>query len=322
MISINELKDKVILEDYKISYNEGVELINHPDKQTLYAAADQIRQHFCGNQMDLCSITNAKSGRCSENCKWCSQSKFHESDIEVYDIVETERAVKEAVESGSKGVHRHSLVTSGRTVSSKTLNELIGIYRKIKEKSNISLCASMGLLTEEQLQQLKDEAGIVHYHCNIETAPSYFPQVCTTHTMEEKLETIKKAQKVGLKICSGGIIGMGETAAQRVEFACALRDIGVVSIPMNILSPIKGTQLQDAEPLSEDEILSAIAVMRFINPRAKIRFAGGRLQIRHFQHNALHAGINASLTGNYLTTIGSDIETDLRDFTEAGFEIN
>lgn len=179
----------------------------------------------------------------------------------------------------------------------------------------------MGLINETQIKRLIDEVGIEHYHCNLETAPSFFGEVCTSHTMDEKIETIKAAQNQGLKICSGGIIGMGESQAHRVELACTLRDLGVQSIPINILTPVAGTALENAAPLSEEEVLTAIAVFRFINPRANLRFAGGRLQIKHYQHKALRSGISASLTGDYLTTSGSDVECDIKDFKAAGFTI-
>ncbi len=321
MIDINELKNK-ILDGYKISYNEAVELTKAPNKEDLYNAANEIRKHFCGSTMDLCSITNAKSGKCPQNCKWCSQSSFHKTNIEEYEIVDGEAAVKEAIENAAKGVKRHSLVTSGRRVYDKTLDKLIPIYKEIKEKSDISLCASMGLINEHQLQRLKDEVGIEHYHCNLETAPSFFKEVCTTHTIEEKINTIRKAKKLGIKICSGGIIGMGESEEQRVELAVTLRDLDVQSIPINLLTPVEGTALENAKPLTEEEVLTCIAVFRFVNPNANIRFAGGRMQIKHFQDKALRSGISAALTGDYLTTSGSNVEQDIIDFKKAGFTID
>ncbi len=317
-----EICKQKVLDGIGLSYDEALDLSKTNDKEALYKAADEIREYFCGNIIDLCSITNAKSGACSQDCKWCSQSARHKTNIEEYEIVDKEATVKEALENAAKGVKRHSLVTSGRRVNNKTLDKLIPIYKEIKEKSNISLCASMGLIDEQQLNRLKTEVGIEHYHCNLETAPSFFTNVCTTHTIEEKIETIKSAKKLGLGVCSGGIIGMGETMGHRVELAVTLRDLGVQSIPINILMPVEGTPLQNAKPLSEEEILTTIAIFRFVNPKANLRFAGGRLQIKHFQHKALHAGINAALTGDYLTTTGSDIDEDIRDFTNSGFAID
>lgn len=309
-----------IINGKALTYQEGIELLNYPNKEELYKGANTIRLHFCGTRIDLCSITNARSGRCSENCKWCSQSAHHSTSIEEYDLIEKNKAVDEALESAKNGVHRHSMVTSGRTVSNKTLDSLLEVYKEIRSKSDIALCASMGLVTKEQLQKMKDH-DITHYHCNIETAPSFFPEVCNTHTMDEKLEVIRMAQSLGIKVCSGGIIGMGESMEQRVEMACTLRDLGIMSIPINILMQIEGTPMANNNDLSEEEILTTIAIFRYINPKANLRFAGGRLKIKHFQHKALLAGINSALTGNYLTTIGSNTADDIKDFTASGFTL-
>lgn len=317
---IESLKKKVLNGEH-ISQKEALLLSMTPEKKELYEAANEIREHFCKNIMDLCSITNAKSGKCSQDCKWCSQSKHHETEIEEYELVDKKQAINEALQNAKQGVTRHSLVTSGRRVSNKTLDGLIPIYREISAQSSIGLCASMGLITEEQMRRLKDEAGVEHYHCNIETAPSFFSNLVSSHTIEEKISTIKIAQKVGLKVCSGGIIGMGESMEQRIEMAFVLRELGIKSIPINILQAIKGTALENVPPLSEDEVLSTIAIFRFIHPDAHLRFAGGRVQIKHFQHKALQAGISAALTGDYLTSTGSNIQEDISDFKKVGFTI-
>ncbi len=316
---VNKFKQK-IYDGGQLTFEEGLKLSEVNDKEKLYQAADEIRHHFCGDKMDLCSITNAKSGRCPEDCKWCSQSAFYKTNIEIYDIVNKERAIAEAEKSAASGVNRHSLVISGKKVSEKTFNQLIELYTEIKRRCSISLCASMGLINTSQLLKLK-EIGIGHYHCNLETAPSFFQNVCTTHTIDEKINTIKEVQRIGLKACSGGIIGMGESMAQRIELACLLRDLNILSIPINILTPIGGTPLENQNDLTETEILTTIAVFRFINPHAYLRFAGGRMKIKHFQKKALRAGINAALTGNYLTTTGSDIQDDIKEFTASGFTI-
>ncbi len=319
-IMINKYKQKV-LSGKKLTFEEAVKLSNSENKEELYSAANDIRIFFCGQTIDLCSITNAKSGKCSQDCKWCSQSDAYETEIDEYELVEMDSTVKEAIENATKGVKRHSLVTSGRRVNDLTLENLIPIYKEIKNKSDISLCASMGLITEKQLLKLKTEVGIEHYHCNLETAPSFFSEVCTTHTIDEKIETIKNAHKLDINVCSGGIIGMGETMEHRIELAITLRDLHVQSIPINILNPVKGTPLENAKSLSEEEILTTIAIFRFLNPKANLRFAGGRLQIKHFQEKALLSGISAALTGDYLTTIGSNVEEDIKDFKKAGFVI-
>lgn len=318
---IDKLKLKA-LENKELTINEALYLSQLPDKEPLYKAADEIRQHFKKDDFHLCSITNAKSGKCSQDCKWCSQSAHHHAKIEEYEIIDKHDAVAEALNNVKQGVAHHSLVTSGRKVSKKTLDELIDIYKTIREECNVELCASLGLISEEQMIRLKEEANVYQYHCNLETAPSFFPNLVSTHTIEEKIDTIKMAQKNGLNVCSGGIIGMGETMEQRIELAFTLRDLNIQSIPINILQPVEGTPMEKFESLSEEEIMTTIALFRFINPTAHIRFAGGRMQIKSFQHKALRAGISAALTGDYLTTTGSNIKEDIEDFTKAGFKIN
>ncbi|MFQ3579170.1 MAG: biotin synthase BioB, partial [Bacteroidales bacterium] len=235
---INTIAEK-IKNGYSITIEEAHEIASHPQKEHLYSQANEIRKHFRGNYIDLCSITNAKSGKCSEDCKWCSQSAFHATNIVEYDKIDRYEALSQAINSNQKKVHRHSLVTSGRKLTDDELDYMLSIYKDIKEKTTLRLCASFGLLNLQQLQRLK-EAGISRYHCNIETAPSYFPQVCTTHTIEEKLQTITWAHQAGLNVCSGVIIGMGETEAHRIEMAFTLKNLKVLSIPINILTPIEG----------------------------------------------------------------------------------
>jgi len=319
--NIFEIKDR-ILEGGSISKEEATALLYTKNKEELYAAADAVREKFIGRKLDMCSITNAKSGKCEEDCKWCSQSRHFQTTVEEYDLVDKNLAIDMAKLNASKGVDRYSLVTSGRAVEDSDLEQLLNIYQEINEQAGIHTCASMGLLTKPQLEKLKG-AGVGHYHCNIETAPSFFSEVCSTHTMEEKIETIKWAKESGLGICSGGILGMGETEVQRVEMAFTLAELDVQSIPINILNPIEGTPMSGNQKLSEEEILTAIALFRLINPRAHIRFAGGRDQLPiDIQKKALHAGVSAALVGDYLTTLGTKINEDKAMFIEAGFDVN
>ncbi len=312
MNTLSKLAQEVI-EGRELTADEALSLLRHPDANELYATANEIRRACCGNQMNYCSIINARSGRCPEDCKWCSQSHAHHTGIEEYNMVDADKAVDMALHNASKGVHRFSLVTSGRTVTDAELDKFLDIYRRISEKSNIHLCASMGLLTKAQLQRLRD-AGIGHYHHNIETAPSFFPQLCTTHTFEDKVRTIHYAQEVGLDVCSGVIIGMGESEEQRVEMAVTLRSLRVKSIPINTLMPIKGTKLEDRPVLDNESIFRTMAMFRFVNPKAEIRMAGGRKYYYQDQRTALAAGINASIVGDMLTTIGAkSIDDDIRD---------
>ncbi len=232
-------------------------------------------------------------------------------------MVSEEEGVETALANSRQGVGRFSLVTSGRALKPKQVQQACNIYTAIGKKSTIRLCASMGLLRKPELQKLKD-AGVERYHCNIETAASHFPSLCSTHTFEDKLRTIRDAQSIGMKVCSGGIFGMGETLAQRIEMAFALRELGVDSIPINILNPIEGTPLYGSKPLSDEDVLVSIALFRFINPTAHLRFAGGRNLISQIQEKALCAGVSAALVGDYLTTLGASIEQDKAMFKRLG----
>ncbi len=307
-----------IIAGRRLGYEEAVRLANDASADELCRVAGELRLHFHGMDFDTCSIMNARSGRCPEDCKWCSQSKFHSADVDVYPLVGATEALEMARHNESKGVGRFSLVTSGRAMTDPEIEKACGIFSAIGRECGIKLCASMGLLTKPQLQKLFD-CGVKRYHCNLETAPSYFPSLCTTHTTEDKIRTIRWAQEVGMDVCSGGIIGMGETLEQRVELAVALRDIGVRSIPVNVLNPIRGTRLEAAAPLKDDEVLRSFAMFRIVCPEAHIRFAGGRILVKHLERRLLHSGVSASIVGDMLTTSGSAIDGDKAMFSQEGF---
>jgi len=312
-----EILKQRVLDGGHITLEEAQALSETSEKEALYAAADAIRARFSGRVVDMCSIINAKSGRCSEDCKWCSQSRHFKTGVQEYPLISAEEGIKAAQENARHGVKHFSLVTSGRALKPKQIDEACKIFEAIGKETPIKLCASMGLLRTPELQKLKD-AGVGRYHCNIETAASHFPSLCTTHTFEEKQRTIREAQALGMKICSGGIFGMGETMAQRIEMAFSLREMNIDSIPINVLNPIEGTPMQGSLPLSDDEILVTIALFRFINPTAHLRFAGGRSLIFHIQEKALAAGVSAALVGDYLTTLGAGVEKDKELFRKLG----
>jgi biotin synthase len=313
---IEALKQRVIAGSC-LTQEEALALSETPAKEALYAAADQIRAHFMGRDIDTCSIMNAQSGRCSEDCQWCSQSKRFKTGVPEYRLVSAEEGVRMALANGRQGVARFSLVTSGRALKPKQVEDACAIYRAIGKQSPIKLCASMGLLRTPELKALR-ASGVERYHCNIETSASHFPRLCTTHSFVDKVRTIQEAKAIGLKVCSGGIFGMGETMAQRIEMAFSLREMAIDSIPINILDPIDGTPLQGAAPLSAEEILVSIALFRFINPSAHLRLAGGRSLISAIQEKALNAGISAVMVGDYLTTLGANIEQDKAMFRRLG----
>jgi biotin synthase len=310
--------ESLVLGDNMIDRQTAVRLADQPNQENLWDAADRIRQHFHGSRFALCSIINARSGRCSEDCRFCAQSAHHQSGIDEYDIIELDKALEIAEDNDRHEVHRISLVTSGRSASDSTLDQLEQIYDNISQTTMMKFCGSLGLLTREKAARLV-EMGVVRYHCNLEANRDFFPTVCTTHTWEDKVETLRLAREAGMSICSGGIIGMGETMEDRIDLALELRELEVDSIPINILNPIPGTPLADLEPLSIEEILTTIALFRFIYPQAVIRIAGGRQQLGEDQYRCFMAGANGAMVGNYLTTTGSSIEEDLRHFTVMGF---
>ena len=315
---IEKLKRRVI-DGIDITIDEAVALAASPDRDRLCDAADEIRRHFCGDDMDTCSIVNARSGRCGENCKWCSQSKQFATGVEEYAIIDTERLVALAQRNGQYGVRRFSLVTSGRKVSRRDAEKFCDDYRRLTACTQLHLCASMGLVDKETLQMLKD-AGVERYHCNMETASAVFPSLCTSHTVDDKRRVIADAKSVGMSVCSGGIIGMGETMRQRIEFAFELRDLQVDSVPINILNPIRGTALENTPLISDDEIIRTVAVFRFVMPRTVLRFAGGRARLpQPTVRRILRGGMNGTMIGDLLTTTGNDAADDFRLFEECGF---
>lgn len=315
--------EKKILEGQVINFEEAMKLASIGEKEDiaeLCNSANSIREFFCGKEVDLCSIMNAKSGHCSEDCKFCAQSAHYKTNAEVYGLVSKEAALKLAKENESEGVNRFSLVTSGRGIVGSEFEKVLEIYEELNKKSKIDLCASLGILGHEEFVKLK-ETGINMYHHNLETSREYYKNICTTHSYDERIDTINAAARAGMAICSGGIIGLGESLEDRVKLAFQVKELGVKSIPINILNPVKGTPLENAESLSQDEILKTIAIFRFVNPKAFIRLAGGRNLIDEFGKNCFKAGANATITGNYLTTSGNKICDDKKMISEVDLEV-
>ena len=317
---ISTLTNRAINDGLPATVEEALQLNSLYSTAELCKAADAIRIKWCGNKIHTCSIVNARSGRCSENCKWCAQSGCHKTGIQEYERIPKEEALKSYVINKSRGASCFSMVTSGRKVLSKDIEYFCGIYKEMSEQGGVELCASMGLLSREQLQQLWD-SGVRKYHCNLESSPSYFATLCTTHTIEDKLATIRIAKEIGFTICCGGIIGMGETMRDRLELAAMARDAGASSIPINILQPIKGTPLQDIEPIIEDEIERSVALMRFIAPKCTLHFAGGRARLsRPTTARILRGGMNGALVGDMLTTVGNNVEEDFKLFKSVDYK--
>lgn len=319
--NISELKDKV-LAGGELTEAEamGLAALDEAGIDELIEAAAEVTRRFFNREFDSCSIINARSGRCPENCKWCAQSAHYKTSASVYPLVDRKTCMDAADMNRRHGIRRFSLVTSGRAMSGKDLDTACSYFEQLREEGGLHLCASMGLLDRESLEKLY-KAGCTRYHCNLETAPSHFPALCSTHSLDDKLKTIRLAREVGMEVCSGGIIGMGETREQRIEFALALREIAPDSIPVNVLQPIPGTPLQDSEPLSQREILLTVAIFRMIHPRAVLRFAGGRAQMsRDTQRRAMEIAVNGAIMGDMLTTIGSQVADDKKLIAECGYD--
>lgn len=313
---------RAILEDGRELNEEEVYAladISTPEgREALREGAARLTRELSGRQFESCSIVNARSGRCSENCKWCAQSAHFHTGCEDYDLISRKACMEAAEANAEAGIRRFSLVASGRAVKGKALTAMCSMLREARERTGIKTCASLGLLGREELKELK-EAGVRRYHCNLETAPSHFATLCSTHTVEDKLRTIEAALELGFSICSGGILGMGETRRQRAEFALTLRRAKPDSIPLNILSPIPGTPLEHMPLLDEEEFIDAVALFRFAHPRTEVRFAGGRARLsRKAQLEALRTGINAGVVGDLLTTLGSTVAQDKTMVEEAG----
>lgn len=322
-MDIYSIKER-ILAGGSITAGEAYSLVDRlddePVRRQLYEAAAEITAKFGPRKFDSCSIINARSGRCPENCKWCAQSAAYPTSVNIYPLVDHDVCMDMADRNSNAGIGRFSLVTSGRTVTGRALDTICEYYSELNRKGGLYLCASMGLLDDDAMSRLH-EAGVKRYHCNLETSRSFFPTLCSTHTQEDKHTTIARARKAGMEICCGGIIGMGETMHQRVEFALDLREVDPVSVPLNILHPIPGTPLENQPPLADNEILDTVAIFRLVHPRVIIRFAGGRDRISPYvQREAMRIGVNGAIMGDLLTTAGAQIRQDKEMIQECGYE--
>lgn len=319
-MDIKKLADEII-GGRRITRQDDLNMFLTCDLKELCEGADRIREYFIGDKVDLCSIINGRSGRCPEDCKYCAQSAHNHTSCEIYDFLPEEKIVEACKLNESEGVDRFSIVTSGRALSGEEFEKAVHAYETMHAEYKIDLCASMGFLNAEQLHRLH-EAGVTSYHHNIETSKRNFPNICTTHTYEQKIETLKLVKKEGMCACSGGIIGMGETWEDRLDMAVSLAELGIDSIPINVLMPIEGTPLENQPQLTEDEILRTIAFFRYINPEANIRLAAGRALLTNDGEPAFQSGASATITGNMLTTVAcATIRSDKQMLENLGRDV-
>lgn len=291
------------------------------DLWDLFTAAGRIRDYFRGRTLGLCSIVNAKSGMCGEDCSYCAQSSHHATNAPVFPFISVDRIAEAAEAAKKNGAKWFSIVTSGRGIDSPQELEIAAEGIRRIQETGLSPCASLGTLNREQFAYLK-AAGLRRYHHNIETSQEYFPKICSTHSFNERLEVIGHAQSLGISLCSGGILGMGESIQDRISMAFTLREQNVDSVPINFLVPIKGTPLEHVAPILPLEALHAIALFRFILPDKEIRVCGGRGSALGQLHPLiLAAGADGFMIGDYLTTAGLEPEGDLKMINDMGFSI-
>ncbi|BCR05024.1 biotin synthase [Desulfuromonas versatilis] len=289
----------------------------------LLAGAHLIRQQSFGDRVELCSIINAKSGRCPENCTFCAQSAHHKTSAPVYPLKSKAEILEGARRAEAEGSHCYGIVTSGtRLRPGEELNQVLEAIREIRANTAIEPSASLGILDPEIAGALA-EAGCVTYHHNLETARSFFPSICTTHDYEQDVETVRIAKQAGMKVCCGGIFGLGESLEQRAELAFTIRELQVDSVPLNFLNPVAGTPLEGKRDLAPLDCLRIIALFRYLLPSTRISVCGGREpNLRDFQSWMFMAGASGTMVGNYLTTSGRDRDADLQMFRDAEVEID
>lgn len=315
---IDELKNKIISGE-KITRDEALKLVEVPLEE-LSQAADEIRKHFCGDTFDLCGVISVKGGRCSEDCKYCAQGKCSHTDIPSYSLKDKEVILEDARLRAEQGIHHYCLVSMGHHLSDREVDALCDTVREMKENINIRACVSGGLLGEAALRKLK-EAGVVRLHNNLETSPDFFKTLCTTHSYQEKKDTIRAAQKVGLQTCCGGLFGLGESWEDRVDLAMELRELDPDSVPVNIFDPVPGTPLGYREVITEQDIRRVIAIFRFILPDKLIRLAAGRDYLEDTGLRCMESGCNATITGDMLTVMGVSIEKDFEQIRDLGYQL-
>jgi biotin synthase len=313
-----------VLAGKPISYEDALNLTQTPHSLVPYlaAAANEVRLKFAGNTIESCALSNIKSGNCSEDCKFCAQSGHYKTDSPAYAQIGVEEIVSQAKAAEAMGATEFCMVSSGwGATSEKEFGVILEAVRRVKSETSLFVDASLGFLTGEQLEKLK-EAGLFRNNHNLEAAKGYFEKICTTHTHEQRVNHVEMVRHYGIHPCSGGILGMGESAKERVDLAFELKALGSDCVPINILNPRRGTPLGDVTPLQPLDIIKYIAIFRLILPSSTIKIAGGReVNLRDLQAMAMQAGANGLILGNYLTTMGRNPQQDIQMLKDLGFDV-
>jgi biotin synthase len=322
--NIQQLVDKAMA-GQSLSHDQGIKIlrVTGAEYSAYMAGAHHLKEHYFADMAQLCSIINAKSGRCQENCAFCAQSSHHQSSPPIYPLKSRQEIIAGAQQAEEEGSHCYGIVTSGtQPEAGEEFDTILSAIREIRDRFDVEPSASLGLLTEDLALALAD-AGCVTYHHNLETARSFFPQICTTHDYEEDVNTVKLAKATGMKVCCGGIFGLGESIEQRVELAETLRELDVDSIPLNFLNPIQGTPLENHQSLTPMDCVRAITMFRYFLPNKPISVCGGReTNLRELQSWIFMAGASGTMVGNYLTTSGRSREVDMQMFTDLEVKIH
>ncbi len=306
-------------EKYKLK-TESFKLLNNK-LSDLKEKMKKIREEYFGDKISLCSLVNAKNGKCSENCRFCAQSAHYKTGIESYSLMSTDEILDKALRFDALGVHNFSIVTSGPALKDKDIDSICSTIELIKKKTELEPCASLGCLNEKQFIKLKS-AGLARYHHNLETSENYYPNICTTHPWQDRVDTVVRAKNVGFKICSGGLFGLGETWEDRIDLAITLKELDVDSIPINFLNAIPGTPLETVPRLTPDEALQIVAIYRFILPDKTVRICGGRPTVLGKRQDEMYdLGVNAIMTGDYLTSFGISPGEDVKMIKDLGLSV-
>ncbi|MFC1676216.1 biotin synthase BioB [Planctomycetota bacterium] len=296
--------------DTSTEYNAET-LLKMPLEQ-LISMANHTRNRHIGDKLELCSIINAKSGLCGEDCKFCAQSAKHGCNVPVYPLKDAKEIVKAAIQAQNIGAKRFGIVTSGNKLTDKDVKTIAKAITQIKKHTSLIVCGSLGALEPQQLKLLA-QAGLARYHHNIETSRRFYPQIVSTHSFDDRITTIKAAKQFGLELCSGGIIGMGETWLDRIDMAITLKELNVDSVPINILVPIEGTAIKVDKPISPEDVIKTLAIFRIILKDKTIKIAAGRESVlKETQLKAFLAGANGMIIGGYLTVKGNELKSDYK----------